>query len=122
MLTGTLAGHSLRAASAYRGSEDPNCITLSVVIQDEQGSSEEWPGSCSRRDANLFLRGVKRFGTIDRLPDIAAEIGPSFEGICNAARSVFIDQESYMSLRNSSLDTVDMCVFWLGFGSKLHVF
>lgn len=57
-----------------------------IIIQDGQGGSEEWPGSCSRRDANLFLRGVKRFGTIDRLPDIAAEIGPSFDNICDAAR------------------------------------
>ena len=61
------------------------CIML---IQDGQGGSEEWPASCSRRDANLFLRGVKRFGTIDRLPDIAAEIGPSFDNICDAARSM----------------------------------
>ena len=56
------------------------------AAQDEEGTSEEWPASCSRRDANLFLRGVKRFGTIDRLPDIAAEIGPSFESIPDAAR------------------------------------
>lgn len=59
------------------------------VMQDGQGSSEEWPSSCSRRDANLFLRGVKRFGTIDRLPDIAAEIGPSFDNVSDAARWVF---------------------------------
>ena len=91
MLTGrpTIAGHYLTAAEAL-----PNTQTaqlLFVVVQDEQSRSEEWPGSCSRRDANLFLRGVKRFGTMDRLPDIAAEIGPSFDNICDAARSVFIN-------------------------------
>lgn len=59
----------------------------SGLVQDEEGTSEEWPASCSRRDANLFLRGVKRFGTIDRLPDIAAEIGAFFEAIPDAARS-----------------------------------
>ena len=62
-------------------------ILVSGGVQGEEGTSEEWPASCSRRDANLFLRGVKRFGTIDRLPDIAAEIGPSFESIPDAARS-----------------------------------
>ena len=54
-------------------------------LQDEE-DGQEWPAACSRRDANLFLRGVKRFGTIDRLPDIAAEIGPSFDSISDAAR------------------------------------
>ncbi|KAL0021888.1 hypothetical protein WJX77_011593 [Trebouxia sp. C0004] len=54
--------------------------------QEVEEDGQEWPATCSRRDANLFLRGVKRFGTIDRLPDIAAEIGPSFDSIPDAAR------------------------------------
>ncbi len=57
---------------------------VSGLQEEEDG--QDWPAACSRRDANLFLRGVKRFGTIDRLPDIAAEIGPSFDNISDAAR------------------------------------
>ena len=57
-----------------------------VLVLQEEEDGHEWPATCSRRDANLFLRGVKRFGTIDRLPDIAAEIGPSFDHIPDAAR------------------------------------
>ena len=60
-------------------------LIFGFMMQDED-DGQEWPPSCSRRDANLFLRGVKRFGTIDRLPDIAAEIGVSFESIPNTAR------------------------------------
>lgn len=53
-------------------------------MQEEE--DEEWPATCSRRDANLFLRGVKRFGTIDRMPAVVAEIGSSFEAIPEAAK------------------------------------
>ena len=58
-----------------------------LFAQQLEEDGQEWPATCSRRDANLFLRGVKRFGTIDRLPDVAAEIGPSFDSIPDAARS-----------------------------------
>lgn len=52
----------------------------------QEEDEEDWPATCSRRDANLFLRGVKRFGTLDRLPAVSAEIGPAFEAIPEPAK------------------------------------
>lgn len=52
----------------------------------QEEDDEDWPATCSRRDANLFLRGVKRFGTLDRLPAVSAEIGSAFEAIPEPAK------------------------------------
>jgi chromodomain-helicase-DNA-binding protein 1 len=40
----------------------------------------------SRRDANAFVRGVRRWGLVGRLDKIAAEVGPTLEEAAPAAR------------------------------------
>ena len=40
----------------------------------------------SRRDANAFVRGVRRWGLVSRLDKIAAEVGPTLEEASPAAR------------------------------------
>jgi chromodomain-helicase-DNA-binding protein 1 len=38
---------------------------------------DDWPRALNRKDAVAFVRAVKRYGLESRLPDVAAEVGPS---------------------------------------------
>ena len=44
-----------------------------------QDGDEEWPKALSRKDATAYVRAVKRYGLEQRLPEIAAEVGPNLE-------------------------------------------
>jgi hypothetical protein len=47
---------------------------------------EDWPRALNRREATAFVRGVKHYGLESRLPEIAAEVGPTLETAPSAAQ------------------------------------
>jgi chromodomain-helicase-DNA-binding protein 1 len=51
-----------------------------------QEEDEEWPKGLSRKDATAYVRAVKRYGLEQRLPEIAAEVGPSLEAAPDSAQ------------------------------------
>lgn len=53
----------------------PSCH---VPAAQEDGSEPE-TRTLSRRDAAAFVRGVRRYGRVDRLADIASEVGRALE-------------------------------------------
>eukprot|EP00884_Botryococcus_braunii_P018071 jgi/Botrbrau1/4948/Bobra.0122s0026.1 len=52
----------------------------------EKPSPSDWPPTLSKRDANFFVRGVKKYGLLNRLNDISAEVSSTFEAYPEAAR------------------------------------
>ncbi|KAK9824197.1 hypothetical protein WJX72_008454 [[Myrmecia] bisecta] len=53
----------------------------------EGGGRKAAPRRLSRRDAGMFVRAVKRFGLLARMPEIAKEVGPSMENASEPART-----------------------------------
>ncbi|CAL8472046.1 g11588 [Coccomyxa elongata] len=47
---------------------------------------EDWPKALNRREAGAFVRGVKQYGLESRLPEIAAEVGPTLDSAPPAAQ------------------------------------
>lgn len=51
---------------------------------------EDWPKALNRREAGAFVRGVKQYGLESRLPEIAAEVGPTLDSAPPAAQCAFL--------------------------------
>jgi hypothetical protein len=49
-------------------------------------SPPDWPTTLSKRDANFFVKAVKKYGLLSRLEEMCAEISPLFENHPEAAR------------------------------------
>ncbi|EIE23598.1 hypothetical protein COCSUDRAFT_47361 [Coccomyxa subellipsoidea C-169] len=47
---------------------------------------DDWPRALNRREATAFVRGVKQYGLEARLPEIAAEVGPTLDNAPPAAQ------------------------------------
>lgn len=51
-----------------------------------QHQPSDWPYLCSRRDANLFTRAVKKWGRVSKIDEIAQDVGGTFPSIPDSAK------------------------------------
>lgn len=72
-----------------------NTSDSSWAFSHAQDGDEEWPKALSRKDATAYVRAVKRYGLEQRLPEIAAEVGPNLESAPEPAQCVPYTSSAY---------------------------